>query len=113
MDRHDEQLLQQFFNEAAQQTIADNGFTEQVMSQLPRRSMKWFTRIWTTCCILIAAIFFYLFHGFELLLVQMEVFLRTTMAEPPQVHPAMVVLAFFSLLMVGVYEIISYERVIR
>ena len=113
MDRHDEQLLQQFFNEEAQQTIADNGFTEQVMSQLPRRSMKWFTRIWTTCCILIAAIFFYLFHGFELLLVQMEVFLRTTMAEPPQVHPAMVVLALFSLLMVGVYEIISYERVIR
>ena len=34
MDRNDEQLLQQFFNEAAQQTIADNGFTEQELLDL-------------------------------------------------------------------------------
>ncbi len=29
-------LLQQFFSEAAQQQIADNGFTERVMQQLPK-----------------------------------------------------------------------------
>lgn len=51
MDKQNEQLLQQFFSEAAQQTIADNGFTERVMSRLPVRNMKLFTRIWTACCI--------------------------------------------------------------
>lgn len=112
MDEQNERLLQQFFSEAAQQTIADNGFTERVMSQLPVR-VKHFTRIWTACCILIAAVLFTMFHGWELLMVQLEVFLRTTMAEPPQVNPLMVGFALFSLLVIGVYEVLSYERVIR
>lgn len=113
MDEMNEKMLQQFFSEAAQQTIEDNGFSERVMSQLPVRGMKWFTRIWTAGCILIAGILFYVFHGFELLWVQMEVFLRTTLAEPPQVNPLMVVLALVSLLMIGVYEVVSYERALR
>lgn len=112
MDEQNEKLLQQFFSEAAQQTIDDNGFTERVMSRLPVR-VKRFTRIWTIGCIAIAAILFTVFHGWELLLVQMEVFLRTTIAEPPQVNPLMVVFALFSLLMIGVYELLSYERMIR
>ena len=101
MDKQNEQLLQQFFSEAAQQTIADNGFTERVMSRLPVRNMKLFTRIWTACCILIAAVLFTLFHGWELLFMQLEVLVRTTFAEPPQVSPLMVVFALFSLLMIG------------
>ena len=113
MDEQNEKLLQQFFSDAAQQTIADNGFTERVMSQLPPANVKRFTRIWTVCCILVAAVLFTLFHGWELLLVQMEVFLRTMIVEPPQINPVMVVLTLFSLLMIGVYEVLSYERVIR
>lgn len=38
MDRKDEQLLQQFFIESSQQTIADNGFSERVMRRLPNRA---------------------------------------------------------------------------
>ena len=113
MDEKNDILLRQFFSEAAQQTIDDNGFTERVMSQLPVRNMQWFTRIWTAGCILIAGILFYVFHGFELLLVQMEVFLRTTLAEPPQVNPLMVVFALFSLLMIGIYAVISYQRAVK
>ena len=101
MDEKNDILLRQFFSEAAQQTI------------LPVRNMQWFTRIWTAGCILIAGILFYVFHGFELLLVQMEVFLRTTLAEPPQVNPLMVVFALFSLLMIGIYEVISYQRAVK
>ncbi|MBQ9677818.1 MAG: DUF5056 domain-containing protein [Prevotella sp.] len=112
MDEQNEKLLQQFFSEAAQQTIDDNGFTERVMSQLPMR-VKRFTRIWSACCIVIAALLFTVFHGWELLLVQMEVFLRTTIAEPPQVNPLTVVFTLFCLLMIGVYELLSYERLIR
>ena len=112
MDRQDEQLLQQFFSEAAQQTIDDNGFTERVMNRLPMR-VKWFTRIWTACCILVAAVLFFVCHGWELLMVQMEVLVRTTLAEPPQVKPFVVVLTFFCLLMIGAYEWLSRERLIR
>ncbi len=113
MDEQNEKLLQQFFSEAAQQTIEDNGFTERVMNQLPPMRVKRFTRIWTACCILIAAILFTLFHGWELLLVQMEVFMRTTIAEPPQINPVMAVFVLISLMMIGVYEVLNYERVIR
>ncbi len=112
MDKENEALLQQFFSEATQQTLEDNGFTERVMKQLPAR-MKWFTRIWTAACILIAAILFSVFHGWEILIVQLEVFLRTTIVEAPQVSPLMVVLGMISLLLIGVYEMLSYERVIR
>lgn len=113
MDDNNEKLLRQFFSEAAQQTIEDNGFTERVSNRLPVRSIKWFTRIWTVGCIVIAAILFTVFHGWELLFVQMEVLLRTTIAEPPQINPLMVLLGLFSLMMIGVYELLSYERVIR
>jgi hypothetical protein len=112
MDKHDEQLLQQFFSEAAQQTVEDNGFTERVMNRLPKR-VKTYTRLWTAFCILVAAVLFTVFHGWELLLVQIEVFLRTTVVEPPHVNPVMVVFVLFSLMMIGVYEFLSYERVIR
>ena len=112
MDELNEKMLQQFFSEAAGQTIEDNGFTERVMRQLPVQ-VRWYTRIWTVCCILFAAVLFTIFHGWELLMVQIEVFLRTTIAEPPQVNPIMVVFMLFSILMIGVYEVLSYERVIR
>ena len=111
MDRKDEQLLQQFFSEAAQQTIDDNGFTERVVSRLPLR-VKRFTRIWTACCILVAAVLFSVCHGWELLMVQLEVFLRTTIAEPPQVNPLAMGFAFFCLLLIGAYEWLSRERLI-
>ena len=44
---------------------------------------------------------------------QLEVQVRTTFAEPPQVSPLMVVFALFSLLMIGAYEVFSYARLIR
>ena len=113
MDEQNEKLLQQFFSEAAQQTIDDNGFTERVMSRLPARNYKRFTRIWTTCCILIAAVLFTVFHGWELLLMYLEVFLRTTIVESLYLNPLMVVFILFSLMMVMVYELISYVRVFR
>ena len=53
MIEDNEQLLKQFFSEAAQQKIEDNGFTERVMRRLPMR-VNWFTRLWTAFCILMA-----------------------------------------------------------
>lgn len=112
MDEQNEKLLRQFFSEAAEQKIEDNGFTEKVMDRLPVR-VKRYTRIWTIFCVLFAAVLFTVFHGWELLLVQFEVFIRTSIAEPPHVNPLMVVFTLFCLMMIGIYELLSYERVIR
>jgi hypothetical protein len=112
MDEQNEKLLRQFFSESAEQKIEDNGFTEKVMDRLPVR-VKRYTRIWTIFCVLFAAVLFTVFHGWELLLVQFEVFIRTSIAEPPHANPLMVVFTLFCLMMIGIYELLSYERVIR
>lgn len=112
MTDNDNLLIEEFFKQATRQQIEDNGFTERVMNQLPGRMLR-FERIWTAGCIVIAAILFTFFHGWELLIVQAEVWLRTTLAEVPQVSPLMAVFALFSLLLIGAYELINYERVVR
>ena len=112
MDERDEQLLQQFFSEKVQQTIADDGFTERVMNRLPKR-VKTYTRLWTAFCVLMGVVLFTVFHGWQLLLVYLEVFLRTTIVEPPHINPVMVAFVFSSILMIIVYEVLSYERVFR
>jgi hypothetical protein len=118
MTEDNDLLLRQFFQQTAQQQIADNGFTERVMQHLPqhasltaRRTLL--TRLWTAFCIVVFAVLFVAFHGWELLFMQVEVLVRTTFAEPPQVSPLMVVFALFSLLMIGAYEVFSYARLIR
>lgn len=106
MNEDNEKLLRQFFSEAAQQQIEDNGFSEQVMQRLPIR-INWFTRLWTACCLLIASVFFYVFHGFELLAVQVEVFLRTLPVTPISTNLMMGATILFGLLVVGASEVIS------
>ncbi len=108
MIEDNEQLLRQFFSEAAQEQLADDGFTEQVMQRLPVR-IKWFTRLWTLGCILVATALFVAFRGWELLAVQMEVLLRTASTMTVSVNPVMIAAVLFGLLFVGVGEVISLE----
>ena len=82
MTEDNDLLLKQFFQEVAQQQIADNGFTERVMQRLPqhtslaaRRTLL--TRLWTASCIVVFAVLFVVFHGWELLTIQFEVMLQT------------------------------------
>ena len=105
-------LLRQLFSEAAQQTIEDNGFTERVMRRLPVR-VNWFTRLWTAFCILLALLLFTLFHGFELMAVQLEVLLRTLPTEPLSGRLVMAVTIFIGLLIAGASEFISSETARR
>ena len=65
----DERLLQQFFSEAANQKIEDNGFTERVMQSLPVASQRsWlssFSCLWTWFCIseeLLKQAFVFIYH---------------------------------------------------
>ena len=117
---NDDLLLQQFFSDAAQQTIADDGFTERVMQRLPQTShvtshvsTKLFNRLWTAFCILVFAVLFMIFNGWELLTIQFEVMLRTLAVESFSVNLQMLAAVLFGLLFVGVGEAISYQRVRR
>ena len=108
MIEDNDSLLQQFFSEAASQQIADNGFTERVMQRLPSR-MNWFVRIWNTVCIVLFAVLFVVFRGWDLLAVQLEVMLRTMSTHSFSVNLLMVFTIVFGLLFVGVGEVIYKE----
>lgn len=112
MNEDNDMLLRQFFSEAAQQTIADNGFTERVMRRLPSR-INWFNRLWTAFCIVVFAVLFVVLHGWELLVVQLEVLVRTLSVTTFTINPLMLAAVLFGLLLVGVGEVISWETTRR
>lgn len=117
MNEDNDLLLRQFFSEAAQQTIADDGFTERVMRRLPdmqasqvrhQEKALWFSRLWTAFCIVVFAVLFVVLHGWELLAVQLEVMVRTLSVTTFTVNPLMLAAVLFGLLFVGVGEAISW-----
>ena len=63
----DNQLLENFFQEARQATVPDNGFTERVMQQVPDRRMLTLSRLWTVFCVAAAVLLFILLRGWEMI----------------------------------------------
>ena len=116
MTDNDERLLQQFFSEAANRKIEDNGFTERVMQRLPVTQHSWLSRfstLWTIFCVTVFAVLFVVFRGWELLAVQLEVMLRTMATQPFSINLMMLFSVVFGLLFVGTGEIISSESARR
>ena len=109
MNEDNEKLLQQFFSDAARQQIADDGFTERVMSKIsqPSLSLQRFNRLWTWFCIAVFVVLFVVSRGWELLAVHFEVMLRTLFAESFSINPLMLATVLFGLLFVGVGEAVS------
>jgi hypothetical protein len=113
----DEQLLRQFFSEAAHQKVEDDGFTERVMKRLETEGrlqasviqLHTITRLWTVFCISVFVILFVVFRGWELLAVHLEVMLRTMAAQSFSINLMMLFSVVFGLLFVGTGEIISSE----
>ena len=113
---NDERLLQQFFSEAANQKIEDNGFTERVMQRIASSNVQRsafnvqrVSRLWTMFCVSVFAILFVVFHGWELLIVQFEVMLRTMATQTFSINLMMLFSVIFGLLLVGTGEVISSE----
>ena len=60
MEDKNDILLKQLFEQAAQQQIEDNGFTERVMMNLPEvkeSRVRCYTRLWTMFCVVMAILF--------------------------------------------------------
>jgi hypothetical protein len=126
MTEDNDLLLRQFFSEASQQEIADDGFSERVMERLTQlesealhrqklmaRRECWARRVerlWTIFCIVVFAVLFVVFHGWELLVTQLEIWVRTLMAESFTINVMMLATVMFGLLFVGVGEVYVREK---
>ena len=106
MTEDNERLIEQFFSEAASQTIADNGFSERVIRRLPEH-INWFPRLWTMFCVTVFAVLFVVFRGWELLAVHFEVMLRSLSVETISINILALATVLFGLLLVGVGETVS------
>ena len=63
-------MLEEFFKQAAQQQIEDNGFTERVMMNLPDRKFELIRKlscVWTLFCIVVGIALFFLLGGWQIL----------------------------------------------
>ena len=114
MTEHDDILIKDFFKEAAQQQIADCGFTCRVMERLPDSSASEphrLARLWTWFCILVGGLLFYVLNGWDALVssgrmllstmvTALEVFITTVPTADLRLDPVLVLLL---LAFVGVF----------
>lgn len=66
MMENDDKLIKSFML-ANKHEIEDNGFSRQVIRQLPQRA-KWLSDMLSVACTIICCILFYVFDGFRILL---------------------------------------------
>jgi len=106
MEDKNDLLLKQLFEQAAQQQIADNGFTERVMANLPKAHsgrVRCLSRLWTLFCLVVALLIFWFSSGWpviegfvsggkQMLVNAIEVFLITAPTTEIQVSPWVVLL---------------------
>lgn len=109
----DDELLEQFFAANMPQP-QDDGFSQNVMRQLPQRARK-MNRIWSFACALLAAAIFLLFDGIEQLRVLVWRMLGDAAGYVASIDfsvlsPVMIVLAAVVLLVVGLSNLLPTQR---
>lgn len=83
IDAADEQLLERFFQQPSRQTIADNGFTQRVMRQLPDRSLR-LSRLWSALCVMAGVVLFVAGKGWKPIVEGVLSLVHTPLAD---IHP--------------------------
>ena len=69
MTDKDNIMIEEFFKQAAQQQIEDNGFTERVMMNLPETSqerVRRLSRLWTIFCGIVGVVLFFVLGGWQI-----------------------------------------------
>ena len=70
MTDKDNIMIEEFFKQAAQQQIEDNGFTERVMQSLPKQKLltaRRLSQLWTLFCVVVGVGLFFVFGGWQIL----------------------------------------------
>ena len=110
MTDKDNIMIEDFFKQAAQQQIEDNGFTEKVMAQIAEREQltstatRHLSLLWTWFCVAVALALFFVLGGWESLkasimvlastaLTSLEVLLTTAPTADLNLNPVVVLLA--------------------
>ncbi len=109
MTEKENKLIEDFFKQAAQQQIEDNGFTERVMEasgngQLKMDNGQLLSVLWTWFCIAVSLVLFFVFNGWEMLKASLmvlyaavrtslEVFVTTAPTTELDLTPWMILLA--------------------
>ena len=110
MTDRDNLLIEDFFKQAAQQQIEDNGFTEKVMAKIaeserqPSAVARHWSLLWTWFCVIVALAMFFILGGWESLkasimvlmstaLTSVEVLLTTAPTAEFDLNPWMILLA--------------------
>jgi hypothetical protein len=119
MTDKDNIMIEEFFKQAAQQQIEDNGFTERVMMNLPEtqtNNVRRLSRLWTWFCLIAGIGLFFAFGGMQLMRVAMtgllqmvltalEVFVVTTPTTEIPVNPWVVLAVLVFVLICLPYRI--------
>lgn len=88
--------------------VADNGFTERVMRQIPYSRALTFSRLWTTFCIIVATAVFVLMRGWELVAYGMVIMLNNVQALQ---HHLLIGAALVLVLgLMGIADVLHRER---
>ena len=109
MTEKENKLIEDFFKQAAQQQIEDNGFTERVMASIGNGQLKMdngqlLSVLWTWFCIAVSLVLFFVFNGWEMLKASLmvlyaavrtslEVFVTTAPTTELDLTPWMILLA--------------------
>ena len=114
MTDKDNLLIEEFFKQAAQQQIEDNGFSKRVMDSLPvsqQEKAHRLSMLWTVFCVVLSVVLFFIFGGWETLkasiimvlqtvVTWLSVFLTTAPTTEIPVNPVVILLL---VAFVGVY----------
>ena len=106
MTDKDNILIEDFFKQAAQQQIEDNGFTKRVMKNLPESPQEKAHRLsllWTAFCVVLSVVLFFVFGGWGALkasilvavqgvLTSLSVFLTTAPTTEVPLNPVVLLL---------------------
>ena len=87
MTDKDNIMIEDFFKQAAQQKIEDNGFTERVMAQIAEREQqpsavnRRLSLLWTLFCVAVGLVLFFILGGWESLKTSIMVLLSSALTS--------------------------------
>lgn len=103
----DKELLEQFFCEARGLKLEDNGFSKRVMEQIPRTDTSTLGIMWTAFCIVVAAVLFVVFDGWQLVVNSIIMILKT---QPTEQGLLMFAVSVGVVWLLAFTEVLTHER---
>lgn len=103
-------LTERFIKEASQTHIADNGFSNRVMSQLPTNSVR-MERMWTLFCIVLSGVLFFALDMWSNVSKNIEALLhKSYLIEVSATSILNTLLIFIAIVSAAAYVAINKER---